>query len=214
MHLDVKKRLCKSYSVIVITPCYIFALSHNASTLWRKDIAFYSYHSKLIEIVIASQSYCSGLIENLIAFYSYCSENMTKVITGNAVTFWSNVADLCVTVKTPSLEWGLSYMAANRHPCWSLAQSQLPHLAPPPLYCALPNCPLSRQHNIYLPIHDIKTLGSSSIWRSMYVGAKGWVSLATINMVGPAPLGMLWYILSHGVGYSFHMQQFCCSMGM
>ncbi len=47
-----------------------------------------------MEIAIASYSYRSGLIRNIIAFYSYCSESMTKTITYNAVTFWSNVADL------------------------------------------------------------------------------------------------------------------------
>ena len=40
----------------------IFVLSHNAVILWRKDIAFYSYRSKLMEIIIASYSYRSGLI--------------------------------------------------------------------------------------------------------------------------------------------------------
>ncbi len=50
---------------------YIFALSQNASTLWRKVIAFYSYCSRLIEIVIASYCYRSGLKGNITAFYSY-----------------------------------------------------------------------------------------------------------------------------------------------
>jgi hypothetical protein len=60
----------KHYSVIAITLCFVFALSHNASTLRRKVIAFYSYRSGLIEIVIASYSYPSGLIRIVIAAYS------------------------------------------------------------------------------------------------------------------------------------------------
>ncbi len=52
------------------TPCYIFALSHNALTLWRKVIAFYIYRSRLLEIVTASDSYRSVLIGNVIALYS------------------------------------------------------------------------------------------------------------------------------------------------
>jgi hypothetical protein len=63
------------YSVITITQRYIFA-SQNASSVWRELIAFYSYRSRLmeiVEIVIASYSYRSGLIENIIAFYSYRS---------------------------------------------------------------------------------------------------------------------------------------------
>ncbi len=50
-----------------------------------------------MEIVIVSYIYRSGLIENVIAFYIYRSENMTKAITCNSITFWSNVADLCPT---------------------------------------------------------------------------------------------------------------------
>jgi hypothetical protein len=36
--------------------------------------------------------------------------------------------------KSPYVEWQLfvQYMTANPHPCQSLAQSQLPHLRPPP----------------------------------------------------------------------------------
>jgi hypothetical protein len=48
---------------------------------------FYSYCSKLMEIVIVSRSYRSGLIENVIAFISYRSENMTKAITCNSIKF-------------------------------------------------------------------------------------------------------------------------------
>jgi hypothetical protein len=74
-------------TVTAITLRYIFALSHNASTLWRKVIAFHSYRSWLMGTVIASYSYHSRLIGNVIAFYSYVSDNMTKAITCNAVTF-------------------------------------------------------------------------------------------------------------------------------
>jgi hypothetical protein len=85
------KKSCQydCYTVIAITLCYIFALSLNASTLWRKVIAFYNYCFRLIETSIASYSYRSRLIENVIAFYSYGSDNMTKAImcNGNAVTF-------------------------------------------------------------------------------------------------------------------------------
>jgi hypothetical protein len=89
VHLDVQKS-CQHdrYSVIAITLRYIFALSHNASTLWTKVIAFCSFRSRLIETVITSYSYRSRLIGNVIAFYSYDSDNMTKAITcNNAVTF-------------------------------------------------------------------------------------------------------------------------------
>jgi hypothetical protein len=41
----------------------------------------------LMETVNAFHSYRSRLIENVIAFYSYGSDNMTKMITCNAVTF-------------------------------------------------------------------------------------------------------------------------------
>jgi hypothetical protein len=64
---------------------YIFALSHSASTLWRKVIAF--YRSRLMETIIAFYSYCSGLIGNIFTFYSYGSDNMMKAITYNGVTF-------------------------------------------------------------------------------------------------------------------------------
>jgi hypothetical protein len=75
-------------SVIEITLRFIFALSHNASTLWRKVIAFDSYRSMHVEIVIASYCYRSGLIRSVIAaFYSYRSQSMTKAITCNAVRF-------------------------------------------------------------------------------------------------------------------------------
>jgi hypothetical protein len=43
---------------------YIFALSHNTSTLWRKVITFIVI---TLGIVIASYSYCSGPIKNVIA---------------------------------------------------------------------------------------------------------------------------------------------------
>jgi hypothetical protein len=44
----------KLFIVIAITLRYVFELSHNASTLWRKVISSYSYRSGLIEIVSAS----------------------------------------------------------------------------------------------------------------------------------------------------------------
>jgi hypothetical protein len=61
-------RHLKRYSVIAITLRYVFALSHNASTLKRKVIASYSYCSGLIEIGIAPYSYRSGLIGIVLAF--------------------------------------------------------------------------------------------------------------------------------------------------
>jgi hypothetical protein len=95
-----KGRKHECYSVIAITLRYMFASSHNASTLWRRVIAFYSYHSRLIEIVIVFYSYHSWIIGNIIDFYSYRSESMTKAITRYAITFLSNVADLCVSYIT------------------------------------------------------------------------------------------------------------------
>ncbi len=77
MHLDVLK-ICQHdrYSVIVIALRKIFALSHNASTLWRKV--------SLFTVIVL------GLWKQIIAFHSYGSDNMA-----NAVTLRSNVADLC-----------------------------------------------------------------------------------------------------------------------
>jgi hypothetical protein len=49
----------KRYSVLAITLRYVFALSHNASTMRKKVIASHSYRYRLIEIVIASYSYRS-----------------------------------------------------------------------------------------------------------------------------------------------------------
>jgi hypothetical protein len=63
---------------IAITLCYIFVLSHNASTLWRKVIASFSYRFGLIEIVIASYSYRSSLKGIVIASYSYRSKVTTR----------------------------------------------------------------------------------------------------------------------------------------
>jgi hypothetical protein len=62
----------KLYSVIAITLRYIFALSHNASTLRRKVVASYCYRSGLIEIVIVSYSYRSGSVGIALAHNSYC----------------------------------------------------------------------------------------------------------------------------------------------
>ncbi len=58
---------------------------------------------------------------------------------------------------------GSFYIAANLHPCWTLAQSQLPYLRPSPLFLvALPfPLPTSRQHDIYL--HTDDTPGSSTV---------------------------------------------------
>jgi hypothetical protein len=49
-----------------------------------------------METIIASYSYRSRFIRNVRAFYSYVSDNMSKAIACNAITFWSNVADLCL----------------------------------------------------------------------------------------------------------------------
>ncbi len=62
----------KLYKVIAITQCYVFALSHNASTLRRKVVASYCYRSGLIEIVIVSYSYRSGSVGIALAHNSYC----------------------------------------------------------------------------------------------------------------------------------------------
>ncbi len=63
--------------------------------LWRKVIASKSYRSGLKEAVIATHSYCSVNILAVIASKVYCFNSKTKVMTCNAVTFRSNVADLC-----------------------------------------------------------------------------------------------------------------------
>ncbi len=49
-----KSRLHDRYKVLAIMTHHIFVLSQNASAPWRKVIAFYSYCSRLMEIVIAS----------------------------------------------------------------------------------------------------------------------------------------------------------------
>jgi hypothetical protein len=72
---------------IALTLQYIFALSHNASTLWRKIIAFHRYRSRLSETVIAFYSYCARLMGNVIPFHIYGSYKMTKAITCNAIKF-------------------------------------------------------------------------------------------------------------------------------
>ncbi len=88
-------RQLERYSVITTTLRYIFVLSHNASTLWRKTITFYSYRSWLVEIVIASYIHRYELIGNIIALFSYLYVSMiNKEITCNAVMFGWNVADL------------------------------------------------------------------------------------------------------------------------
>jgi hypothetical protein len=56
------------------------------------------------------------------------------------------------------------YMALKPHPCWSPAQSQLPHLRPPPLLLPSPlPMPSSHQHDVYFRTDDINTPGSSSV---------------------------------------------------
>jgi hypothetical protein len=70
----IRGRHQKRYSVVAITLPYVFAFSHNASTLRIKVIAFYSYRSVLMDIVIASYSYCSGLMRIAITSNSYCSK--------------------------------------------------------------------------------------------------------------------------------------------
>jgi hypothetical protein len=87
------------YSVTAIMLRYILALLHNALGLCRKVIAFKSYRFWQIEAVIATFSYRFGNILTVIALKSYCSASKAKAITCNAVTFWSNVADLCPKVK-------------------------------------------------------------------------------------------------------------------
>jgi hypothetical protein len=67
----------KHCRVIAVTLRYIFEFSHNASTLRRKVIAYFSSCSRFIEIVIASYSYryksLLPIIGIVIAFYSYRS---------------------------------------------------------------------------------------------------------------------------------------------
>ncbi len=59
--------------------------------------------------------------------------------------------------KTHTRNAGSLSMAATPHPCWSLAQSQLPHCSP------LPSVPHAHypQHNIYLHTDNINTPASS-----------------------------------------------------
>jgi hypothetical protein len=80
-YLNCRDRHQKHYSVVVITLRYVFALSHNASTLRRKVIASYSYRSTLKEIVIASYSYRFGSKGIEITTYSYRSTVGNKSVT-------------------------------------------------------------------------------------------------------------------------------------
>jgi hypothetical protein len=82
-------------SITAISLCYILTLSHNALRLCRKVIAFKSYCSWHIDAVIATYSYHSGHILTVNAFKSYRCASKEKAIMCNAVTFRSNVADLC-----------------------------------------------------------------------------------------------------------------------
>jgi hypothetical protein len=52
----VKGRRHERSNVIAIKLRYVYALSNNASTLWRKVIACYSYRSGPVYIVIATLS--------------------------------------------------------------------------------------------------------------------------------------------------------------
>jgi hypothetical protein len=71
--------------------------------------------------------------------------------------------ELIVWKETPYLECWLFVHGSNPHPCWSLAQSQLPHLRPPT--SLLPSLPLpsSCQHKVYLHTNDISKPDSSSV---------------------------------------------------
>ncbi len=76
-----------------------------------------------------------------------------------------------------SVTWnvGSLSMVVNPHSCWSLAQSQLPHLKPPPLHSPL-LWPPSRQQNIYLHQDDINTPAS------FYVGQSNNMKLEAVLM--------------------------------
>jgi hypothetical protein len=59
--------------------------------------------------------------------------------------------ELIVWKETPYLECWLFVHGSNPHPCWSLAQSQLPHLRPPPPCCPPFHCTLPANINfIYI----------------------------------------------------------------
>ncbi len=64
----IKGRQHERYSVIAITLHHIFSLSHNASILWRKVIAFYRYRSRLMGIVIVSIVIALAPVEKLSLF--------------------------------------------------------------------------------------------------------------------------------------------------
>jgi hypothetical protein len=85
----------KRYRVIAIMLRYVLELSHNASTLWRKVIASFSYHSGFIEIVVPSYSYRPSLIGIVIASSTYRS-NVTKslLLLTNTARFLSSGVDL------------------------------------------------------------------------------------------------------------------------
>jgi hypothetical protein len=61
----------KSYSVISIILCYVFAFLYYALTLLRSMIASIIYRSGHIGAVIPSYSYCYKFIDQLYCFYSF-----------------------------------------------------------------------------------------------------------------------------------------------
>ncbi len=84
---------------------------------------------------------------NVIAFYRYHSESMTKAITCNAVTFWSNIADLCPCPLFTAYCFLSTVFLSTAH-------CPLPHPLPtvccplPTVCCSLPTvyCPLLAVH--------------------------------------------------------------------
>jgi hypothetical protein len=72
------------------------------------------------------------------ALFLTCTEGIFFFYVGYTRSIFYNIQgmhEFCMEEKP--LTWNVSslYMAANPYTCWSLAQSQLPHLRPPSPFC-------------------------------------------------------------------------------
>jgi hypothetical protein len=73
---------------------FIFVEESSRFRKIRVVVIFSSYRCRHVRATVASDSYCSGNTKTVIASDSYRSQMMTITITYNAVTFYSDVADL------------------------------------------------------------------------------------------------------------------------
>ncbi len=92
--LTARGRHHKRYSVIAITPRYVFALLHNALYLWRTVIASYSYRFRLsagfIAYEVIALSLRSALSLHVVIVLSYIPKRYRFQ--------WSNGVNLAITL--------------------------------------------------------------------------------------------------------------------